>query len=739
MAAGLMEPSGPVIKRRAAIACTRCRRMRSKCVHDRAQPPCRACVEAGVGDGECIFKARGEPDYDRNFRHPRAPAKERARRGPGRACGSIPDASVRLSNRFGNEWEQLPPLPEIIDGINQFTRHYFQLGFIPKEHFTQRLLNDHTKESVFLVVSILGISARLSRPLSSRYGSGMRASEFFMERATAISPGKIYSNMLEDCQAFYLLSIAQQGSGLRNESYMNMGIALRMASVLRLHLEETYRISNPTPAARIRGESARRTLWMLHSQDQLHSGRHSPISLAASDITALLPCDEDDFTNGREPPSRAALEGTPPAIGNQGLVSDINRSLFATLIQAHDFWGVIIRHTVNFTPSSHPWDPESKFAKVSKRLRQWENDLPQNHRWSEVLLSDYKSKSQDLAYLGVTMIPRLCNVVLRRPYLEDILTLSPLYTQKPAVFKKIAHDLFANLLGLYEQIDAQFTGRSSNESVGAQMAAFCVYTCGLFSIYLWRYPHICPNLNTEYDGYMMYQRNLGILMECKEVWPLASRWVDALESFAQDPTSSLTSETGMADGRDPIPDPVANLSTPGPTLSGASPASSIYSRQCNSLEPSFTVVRPSTNPHNISATLSATHITPSRFLTPQAKHGPQMHQLQILRPHQQPPPLSVMPQHQDFVPPQLQPQLYMSPNNMANFDMAMGTFGQNTFRSYPIALQCNPPLTASIPTAVAIPAVPIDPPVDGYADELNYYSYGPQVWVPTSNLFDGYS
>lgn len=51
---------------------------------------------------------------------------------------------------------------------------------------------------------------------------------------------------------------------------MNMGIALRMASALRLHLEETYDIANPTPDTVIRGESARRTLvsYSGHITDQ---------------------------------------------------------------------------------------------------------------------------------------------------------------------------------------------------------------------------------------------------------------------------------------------------------------------------------------------------------------------------------------------------------------------------------------------------------------------------------------
>ncbi|RBR17055.1 uncharacterized protein FIESC28_06557 [Fusarium coffeatum] len=698
------------------------------------------------------FLERGQPDHDRDFRHPRVRADKSGRREPVKARRDVLDAPVKPSNKSASEWDLLPPLPEIIDGVNRFTRHYFQLGFIPKEQFSRRLLQDHQSVSVFLVVSILSISARLSPPLSTRYGSGMKAAEFFMERAAAIAPSEIFVSKytLESCQAFYLLSIAQQGSGIRNESHMNMGIALRMASALRLHLEETYDIANPTPDTIIRGESARRTLWMLHSQDQLHSGPHSPISLSASDITALLPCNEDDFALGREPPSRAALEGSPPSISNPALICDPSRSLFASLIQAHGFWGIITRRAVSFTRSSYPWEPESKFATVSRKLDVWENSLPPNHRWSEVTFGEHKAEAQDLAYLGVTMIPRLCNIVLRRPYLVDILTFSPEYKQRPAAFTKIAYELFSNVRALYTQIDAQFTGRASDESVGAQMAAFCVYTCGLLSTYLCHYPSICPDPNISRDGHMMYQRTLSILLECKEVWPLASRWADALERFAQDPTGALTSETGMADGRDPVPHPVIDIPAVAPASPGTSPASSIYSRQASSIEPGPSSLQ-SPSPHGISATLSATHILPSHFPPPQIQQQPQMqqHQLQVHQHHQHrqhrqhrqhhQPPAPIITQHQSFVPHQLQPQLYMSPNEIANLDIVMGTFDQSAMQGYQMAPQCNPPLTSTTPTVAAIPPVPHSAPADGYENELNFYSYGSHDWVPSGNVFDGYN
>ncbi|KAM0562750.1 hypothetical protein ACHAPJ_001590 [Fusarium lateritium] len=713
------DPSAPGVKRRAPKACRRCRRMRSKCVNG-AEPPCKACLEAGLSADDCTFLERGQPDQDREFRHPRVRANKAARRDPNKVRRDILDAPVRPPNKPGNEWERLPPLPDIIDGINRFTRHYFQLGFIPKGQFPQRLQNNHQSVSVFLVVSILSISARLSPPLSARYGSGMNAAEFFMERAAAIARNEIYSSpqdTLERCQAFYLLSIAQQGSGLRNDSHTNMGIALRMASAMRLHLEETYNVPNPTPDNIIRGESARRTLWMLHSQDQLHSGPHSPTSLAASDITALLPCDEDDFASGREPPSRAALAGTPPAMDNPGLVHDPNRSLFASLMQAHHFWGIVSRRAVRFARSSHPGDPNCEFARVSKDLEEWERNLPRNHRWSSLNLREYKANAQDLAYLGVTMIPRLCNIVLRRPYLIDILTVSSEYKKRPEVFAKIAYDLFSNVRSLYDQIDAQFTGRSSDESVGAQMAAF--------------YPSITR------DGHMMFQRTLFILMECKEVWPLASRWVDALERVAQDPTSSLTNESGMADGKDQIPHPVVGPPAAGSTSSGTSPASSIYGRQGNSLESSSTLQ--SASPHDILDPLATSHIIPSHFPSVQVQQQPQPHQLHPHHQQQQQPSPSAMLQPQAFVPHQLHPHLYMGPDSSHNLDMVMGPFDQSAIQGYPITPQCNPPLAATIATAAAIPPVPLNPSADGYEGELNFYVYGPQDWMPTSNIFDGYN
>lgn len=188
---------------------------------------------------------------------------------------------------------------------------------------------------------------------------------------------------------------------------------MRMAILMRLHREETYSLKNPGTEMVIASESARRTLWMLHStfstkssqglpsnhssgQDNLHSGPSSPVSLTAGDITTLLPCGEDDFAKGQEPESRAALEDTPPALENPKLVSDPKRSLFATLVQTHYFWGRVSRRAVKYDRSSRPWEPTSDYAELVEKLGDWEDNLPHEHRWSPLLLKGYKAEGLDL-------------------------------------------------------------------------------------------------------------------------------------------------------------------------------------------------------------------------------------------------------------------------------------------------------------------------------------------------------
>ena len=119
-------------------------------------------------------------------------------------------------------WEGLPPLEELIEGVNRFTHRYFQLGFIHKTDFPDQLRKDHRSVSLFLVLTILCTSARFTPSLVARYGSKDSATEFFMERASAMAIWEMWKGSnLERCQAYYLLGVAQQGTGAAETSYVS--------------------------------------------------------------------------------------------------------------------------------------------------------------------------------------------------------------------------------------------------------------------------------------------------------------------------------------------------------------------------------------------------------------------------------------------------------------------------------------------------------------------------------------
>ncbi|KAI1760943.1 hypothetical protein GGR53DRAFT_525584 [Hypoxylon sp. FL1150] len=570
------DPNTPPIKRRAPIACRRCRRMRSKCIHDKA-PPCKSCLEANVPE-ECVFPTRGEMDQDRSFRHPRLragkrPKSDRVKREPP-SSPRIPQTSLTDPRplKLENEWDLLPGVDAVVAGINTFTRNYYQLGFIPKKRFPRQVQDNPSSMSVFLLLSILAISSRFNKAMIEAYGDGLKAATEFMHKAQCLAIHELYQQpTLERCQAFYLLSIAEQGSGKSNTSYISAGIAFRMAALMRLHREEAYSPITPQSPVelRVRGESARRTFWMLHSQDNLSSGPYKPLSLAPGDITALLPSDETEFEAGKVPEQRAALDGTPPAVQDPSLMSLRPRSLFASLMQAHNLWGIIARRVLLNKKCGRPNDGGSEYAKLKRRLLDFEQNLPNEHTFNKIMLSGYRFYAEDLAYLGLTGCIRLCHIVLRKEYMEEyvprffMIRHAQGNPSNPEVkfYKDMAAEMFFNVRKLYSQIEAHYEDGIEIGRVGSQMAGFIIYGCGLLSSYLCKFPqleahHAGQNLETiQAEGRTMYTRIVTVLRTCQKAWPLAETWCNGLEKWYKDPNPKRISfQLGtMTDGKEPQP------------------------------------------------------------------------------------------------------------------------------------------------------------------------------------------
>ncbi|CAK7221591.1 hypothetical protein SBRCBS47491_004579 [Sporothrix bragantina] len=628
-------------RHRGTKACRRCRRLRNKCIHDHGQTPCQGCAAAGPETAaSCAFPLRGERDVDREFRRrprPAAPPHQQEQRT------SVHPPVVHPSRLPPpGHLEGWPPHDEVVDGCRVFVTCYFQLGFLPRSLFIERLVQAPDESNKFLLSCLLAISSRFTPSLVQRYGSRTAATDHFLGLAQSQALVEMYAPSLERTQAFFLLSIAEWGNSDRDRSAIDMAVALRMALLLRLHKEETYAASTPnntsspaavgnTPTPRAAGvtprangasagaiaaapptphittasatprsvtapspaaslgtssatadhvvrlESARRTLWMIYSQENLHSGTSTPAPLSLEDTTALLPCDEADFSFGAVPAVRAALEGTPPARDDPSLAIHPERCLFATLIQAHSLWGRVARHATR----DALWGGArgSAYIQITESLRRWEATLPTRHRWSLWNLRGWRSEGLHLAYLSVVMVLRLSNIVIRRVFLDEMITTlqSPGSPQVTAVelatWQRVSYDLFDNVVELHEQVTAYFSMRTPDEGFPA-ILVFCVYMCGSLASYLWHNPSLCPHVSPV-EAEEMALGTLRILSELYTAWPASARWEEVLRRVAvregEPATDGINGETSTSTGM--IIDLPERSRTDAPMLNDLQPAS----------------------------------------------------------------------------------------------------------------------------------------------------------------------
>jgi len=117
-----------------------------------------------------------------------------------------------------------------VEGCRVFGISCFQLGFVPKALFLESLENDRQSLNVFLLLSMLSVSARFTPCLIDRYGGHDKAGEHFLGCAAKMVEEEMFEPTLERAQAFFLLGIAEWGKGNRNRSAVVLPIILWSSS-----------------------------------------------------------------------------------------------------------------------------------------------------------------------------------------------------------------------------------------------------------------------------------------------------------------------------------------------------------------------------------------------------------------------------------------------------------------------------------------------------------------------------
>ncbi|KAI5476187.1 hypothetical protein MNV49_000348 [Pseudohyphozyma bogoriensis] len=439
----------------------------------------------------------------------------------------------------------LPPYSDVEEALHAFRSSYFQLGFLPLALFVEQLERNPESISLFLLLSILTVSARFAPSLVKRFGDAQAATEFYRQKAREMMGAEMLRPSVQNCQAFFILSAHEWGSSSADlESAMLVGIAHRMCGMLCLHKESTYSLPPNAPAAHIiQAEVARRTFWLITSQEDLTCGRSRQAPFNLSDIDVFLPCSEDDFAFGLVPKERASLMGTRSAIDSPETVHLASRSLFATMLQCHHNWGKVARLTCTTELENRrsPWAVDSDFAILDQELSDWWDKLPSTHRWSPQNLRGMRTQGLDLGYLEITVMHHLSGIVLRRGFLGNVAGAidqdsSEEVTQAPPHFwSNVGREMVQGSLNLIEAVEEFCTLRSPKLGV-PPILIFAIYVVGTVFSYLSRWPKFCPELASQAAPKL--QSCLHVLSELREVWPMADCWHDVLFNSVAESTNA---------------------------------------------------------------------------------------------------------------------------------------------------------------------------------------------------------
>lgn len=174
----------------------------------------------------------------------------------------------------------LPCHEELVEGVSVFTQNYMQLGFLSRSSFLDKVRHDPASVSVFLLLSILALSARFTTSLVARFGSPKAASAEMRRRALSLLGEEMLEPTVERMQALFLLGVNDFGEGDGGRSWVSpsylggfvtdpcqllTGIAIRMAATMRLHKEASYHLGpEASPEAIVEAEVARRSFWLVY-------------------------------------------------------------------------------------------------------------------------------------------------------------------------------------------------------------------------------------------------------------------------------------------------------------------------------------------------------------------------------------------------------------------------------------------------------------------------------------------
>ncbi|OHE93891.1 fungal specific transcription factor [Colletotrichum orchidophilum] len=442
---------------RSSIACLRCREFKVKCDNDNTGSPCDTCIKRGhkceFPDPTPLPAKRSEPPtaprQERRVYHGRKRVKklEDATSSDGRAVAALAQEVLSAPYLTVDVWHRLFDIYKLNFAAELPFLHLPTLKGIIHVKDTKK----PSTESSLILLGVLALTARF-HPALVKYvaqitydkiaGPNSRgalprpepsmASEYFanaLTEALGQLESALTSASVVRVQAFLMLGLhkwSQPNGGLA--AWMYVCVAIRMAQALKLGFEDKpfgdKSILAPSPRAtqsarllsdrRADQEVRRRTMFSCLILDRLLSFGSDRVSMVRSDdLRIQLPCTEHAFDLGR-----IVDTGFLPQAG-QGMEPTNDNSVLSRFVQLADFWGDITKYSSaggRRTESLPPWDQESTFFQLNKKLDAFYAHLPEEFTWS----SSNFWKHDNSTYVSLHMLGALCKIMLHREYIPFI-------------------------------------------------------------------------------------------------------------------------------------------------------------------------------------------------------------------------------------------------------------------------------------------------------------------------------
>lgn len=386
--------------------------------------------------------------------------------------------------------------------------------FNPVTFIEQPPITTPLQPNTVVLLAILALCARLHKTLPD----ALNASLDFGWHARKLVLAEFDNPTLSNVQALCVLSSHEWGEGNASRSYMYVGLAARMAMILGLNEE-------PTGTNELENEVRRRAIWGVYMMDRCNSsGRKGHSCISLSDIHVRLPDHERNFIFGE--------------IQSQCFRNDIDKletdrskiSCNGFMIYLFEIWreiGTWVGLTESKLDPLAPWDPESSFYKLSKKLDKFEETLPTSLHFSHLEEHISYGSAADFAYFHGLCF--LCRIFLNREYFYALPDIGP---------RDWWNDLTAQLFDTLDNLDL-ITKRLKpmNLMVIAPFTGFQVFTAGATSLYIAAYPAKVLKQHFPDQSIQRFKARardcLTTLNSWKQSWGLGKNWIETLHKLQE--------------------------------------------------------------------------------------------------------------------------------------------------------------------------------------------------------------